>query len=141
MLEITLELKDTILDTFKIDKDEITIGRNSANDITINNLAVSDRHARIVRDQSGYFVEDLNSTNGTFVNGRKINRIGIGGHQEITIGSYRSDDIHGQGGIWFRFRPHHENRPLLISALRPSASKRPAKRGCEGTIAPAHFAG
>ena len=91
MLEITLELKDTILDTFKIDKDEITIGRNSANDITINNLAVSDRHARIVRDQSGYFVEDLNSTNGTFVNGRKINRIGIGGHQEITIGKHLLD--------------------------------------------------
>ena len=45
MLEITLELKNTILDTFKIDKDEITIGRNSANDITIDNLAVSDTPA------------------------------------------------------------------------------------------------
>jgi len=91
MLEITLELKNTILDTFKIDKDEITIGRNNANDITIDNLAVSDRHARIVRDKTGYYLEDLNSTNGTFVDGRKISRIGLGGHQEIKIGKHILD--------------------------------------------------
>lgn len=91
MLEITLELKNTILDTFKIDKDEITIGRNSANDITIDNLAVSDRHARIVRDKTGYYLEDLDSTNGTFVDGRKISRIGIGGQQEIKIGKHILD--------------------------------------------------
>ena len=88
MLEITLELKNTILDTFKIDKDQITIGRNSANDISIDNLAVSDRHARIVRDKTGYYLEDLDSTNGTFVDGRKITRIGLGGQQEIKIGKH-----------------------------------------------------
>ena len=91
MLEITLELKNTLLDTFKIDKDEITIGRNNANDITIDNLAVSDRHARIVRDKTGYYLEDLNSTNGTFVDGRKISRIGLGGQQEIKIGKHILD--------------------------------------------------
>lgn len=91
MLEITLELKDTILDTFKIDKDEITIGRNSANDITIDNLAVSDRHARIVRDKSGYYLEDLGSTNGTYADGRQISRIGLGGRQEIRIGKHTLD--------------------------------------------------
>lgn len=91
MLEITLELKDTILDTFKIDKDEITIGRNRTNDITIDNLAVSDRHARIVRDKTGYFLEDLGSTNGTFVDGRRISRVGLAGKQEITIGKHLLD--------------------------------------------------
>jgi pSer/pThr/pTyr-binding forkhead associated (FHA) protein len=91
MLEITLELKNTILDTFKIDKDEITIGRNSANDITIDNLSVSDRHARIVRDKTGYFLEDLDSTNGTLVDGRKITRVGLGPKQEITIGKHTLD--------------------------------------------------
>jgi len=91
MLDITLELKNTILDTFKIDKDEITIGRNSANDITIDNLAVSDRHARIVRDKTGYYLEDLGSTNGTLVDGRPITRIGLGPQQEITIGKHTLD--------------------------------------------------
>lgn len=91
MLEITLEMKDTILDTFKIDKDEITIGRNNANDITIDNLAVSDRHARIVRDKTGYYLEDLKSTNGTFVDGRKVSRVGLEERQEITIGKHSLD--------------------------------------------------
>lgn len=91
MLEITLEFKDTILDTFKMDKDEITIGRNSANDITIDNLAVSDRHARIVRDKTGYFLEDLKSTNGTLVDGRSISRIGLAGRQVVTIGKHTLD--------------------------------------------------
>jgi pSer/pThr/pTyr-binding forkhead associated (FHA) protein len=106
MLEITLELKDTILETFKIDKDEIAIGRNSANDIAIDNLAVSDRHARIVRDKSGYFLEDLGSTNGTFADGRRISRIGLGPHQEITIGKHRLDirmpDQQGSGSDFVR---------------------------------------
>lgn len=91
MLEITLELKDTILDSFKIDKDEVTIGRNNANDITIDNLAVSDRHARIVRDKSGYYLEDLGSTNGTYMDGRQISRIGLGPQQDITIGKHLLD--------------------------------------------------
>lgn len=106
MLEITLELKDTILNTFKIDKDEITIGRNSTNDITIDNLAVSDRHARIVRDQTGYYLEDLGSTNGTFVDGRRISRIGLGGQQQIAIGKHLLDirraDKNGCGSDFVR---------------------------------------
>lgn len=106
MLEITLELKNTILDTFKIDKDEITIGRNSTNDITIDNLAVSDRHARIVRDQTGYYLEDLGSTNGTFVDGRRISRIGLGGQQQIAIGKHLLDirraDKNGSGSDFVR---------------------------------------
>lgn len=88
MLEITVELKNTILDTFKIDKSEITIGRNSANDITIDNLAVSDRHVRIVKSKGSYILEDLDSTNGTSVNGRQIKQITIRGDLQVEIGKY-----------------------------------------------------
>jgi len=55
----------------KIDKDEIIIGRDPGNDVQIDNIAVSREHAKIVRDQNYYLIEDLNSTNGTFVNGKK----------------------------------------------------------------------
>ena len=92
MLEITLELKDTILDTFKIDKDEITIGRNSINDITIDNLAVSDRHARIVRRGEEFELSDEGSQNGTAVNGsfidRRVLRAG-----DLLLGAARSEVI------------------------------------------------
>jgi pSer/pThr/pTyr-binding forkhead associated (FHA) protein len=52
---------------------------------------VSAPHARIVRDKTGYYLEDLGSTNGTFVDGRKISRIGLGGQQEIKIGKHLLD--------------------------------------------------
>ncbi len=85
MLEITVELKNTILDTYKIDKTEITIGRNNANDISIDNLAVSDRHARIYKSRGAYVMEDLDSTNGTFVNGRKIKQITLRGGLQVEV--------------------------------------------------------
>ena len=88
MLEITVELKNTILDTYKIDKPEITIGRNSKNDITIDNLAVSDRHARILRSKGAWILEDLDSTNGTFVNGRKVKQVTLRGDLQVEIGKH-----------------------------------------------------
>ncbi len=88
MLEITVEFKNTILDAYKIDKPEITIGRNSANDITIDNLAVSDRHVRISKSSGTYVMEDLDSTNGTIVNGRKIKQITLRGGLQVEIGKH-----------------------------------------------------
>ncbi|MFC1883709.1 FHA domain-containing protein [Thermodesulfobacteriota bacterium] len=53
-------------------KGGITIGRKPANDIQIDNLAVSGHHARIDKAGSDYILTDLQSTNGTFVNDKKI---------------------------------------------------------------------
>ncbi len=51
---------------------EISVGRDPANDVVISDPSVSARHARIFRQGAGYLVEDLDSSNGTFVNGQKI---------------------------------------------------------------------
>ncbi len=88
MLEITVEIKNTILDTYKIEKPEITIGRNKKNDISIDNLAVSDRHARIYKSKGAYVMEDLDSTNGTIVNGRRIKQITLRGGLQVEIGKH-----------------------------------------------------
>jgi hypothetical protein len=50
----------------------LTLGRDSANDIIIDHPLASRRHARLEHDETGYFVRDLESTNGTFVNGDRI---------------------------------------------------------------------
>lgn len=50
----------------------LTIGRDSANDLIIDHPLASRRHARLERDEQGYFVRDLESTNGTYVNGDKV---------------------------------------------------------------------
>uniref|UniRef100_A0A7C3MIW6 FHA domain-containing protein n=1 Tax=Dictyoglomus thermophilum TaxID=14 RepID=A0A7C3MIW6_DICTH len=59
---------------FKIIKDETTIGRERENDIVIVNPTVSRFHAKIIRSEDKYFIEDLGSANGTMVNGLKVNK-------------------------------------------------------------------
>ena len=69
--------------------DQFTIGRKTDNDLPIEDHTVSSRHAKLVRVQSVYFIEDLNSTNGTAVNGKPIERAQLHDADVITIGQHR----------------------------------------------------
>lgn len=55
-----------------LDKDVMVFGRDTAVDIVLGDSEVSRKHARITRSPGGYVLEDLNSTNGTFVNGERL---------------------------------------------------------------------
>lgn len=57
---------------YDLTRDTITLGRDLTNDIVINDPEVSRHHARLVLSAGGYAIEDLRSTNGTFVNRRRI---------------------------------------------------------------------
>ncbi len=57
---------------FTLEGDQLTIGRDSANEIVINDAEVSRRHARLTFQGGKYVLEDLGSTNGTFVNGQRL---------------------------------------------------------------------
>jgi pSer/pThr/pTyr-binding forkhead associated (FHA) protein len=58
--------------TFPLDGDQVTIGRDSSNGVAINDAEVSRRHARLNFQGGKYVLEDLGSTNGTFVNGQRL---------------------------------------------------------------------
>lgn len=66
-----------------------TIGRKKNNDLVIEDAAVSSQHARIVKIQSVFFLEDLKSTNGTSVNGQSIDRYQLKDADVIAIGPHR----------------------------------------------------
>jgi pSer/pThr/pTyr-binding forkhead associated (FHA) protein len=73
MARLILTFNKQVLDQFPFGKKRgITIGRKSANDIQIDNLSVSGHHARIDKTGSDFILTDLQSTNGTFVNDKKI---------------------------------------------------------------------
>ena len=88
MLTIELKFNDAVLKTIETDKEVITIGRNVKNDIQIDNLSVSKQHARIVKRQGKYFIEDMKSTNGTYLNEKKIAKEKLANNDVITIGKH-----------------------------------------------------
>lgn len=61
--------------SFDLDKDVVTLGRDITNDIVINDPEVSRHHLRLTRGASGYNIEDLGSTNGTFVAGQRLSGV------------------------------------------------------------------
>ncbi len=88
MLKILLKFNDKLLKTIETGKQELSIGRNPGSDIVIDNLGVSDRHARIVIQDGRYTIEDLDSTNGTFMDGKRIASAGLEQNSEILIGKH-----------------------------------------------------
>lgn len=67
----------------------LSIGRNEKNDIIIGNLAVSGFHARIEFDDNTVFVSDLESKNGTYVNGKRVERISLASGDELGVGKHQ----------------------------------------------------
>lgn len=69
---LTMQQGPTPGKSYEITKDVMTLGRDVSNDIVINDAEISRHHARFTRQGDGYAVEDLGSTNGTFVNGMRL---------------------------------------------------------------------
>ncbi len=72
-----------------LETDVLTIGRNPDNHLFLDDVTVSRRHARILRDGRGYLIEDLRSLNGTYVNRRRIERHRLRDGDELQIGKYK----------------------------------------------------
>ena len=86
---LSLKFKDKVLDKFVIEGGQtLSIGRNEANDIVIDNLAVSSHHARIDSVSATYILTDLQSTNGTFVNEELISTHTLRNQDVIIIGKH-----------------------------------------------------
>ena len=93
MLTILFKFNEKVLKTIESDKNEIMIGRNAENDIVVENLAVSKLHARIVKQDEAYYIEDLNSTNGTYLNKIRITKKDLKDNDIISVGKH-SLEIH-----------------------------------------------
>lgn len=70
-------------------KNELIIGRDDKSDIKMDGLQISNRHARLIQTAAGIVVEDLNSTNGVYVNGTRVSRQAITTEDSIQIGSFQ----------------------------------------------------
>ena len=100
MAKLVLSLNGAVQGEFELDQERFTIGRKPENDIQIDNLAVSGKHSMIITILDDSFLEDLGSTNGTYVNGKLVKKhalkdgdvIAIGKHELKYINENASDD-------------------------------------------------
>jgi pSer/pThr/pTyr-binding forkhead associated (FHA) protein len=88
MAKLILSMDGLVLKEIELDKERITIGRRPYNDVQINNLAISGEHAVVVTILNDSFLEDMNSTNGTLVNGKPIKKRVLHHNDVVTLGKY-----------------------------------------------------
>ncbi len=88
MARLVLKFEASVLKEVPVGSRPVSIGRAPDNDISIDNLAVSNHHARVYSEAGRLIVEDLNSLNGTFVNEQRIERATLRDGDSILIGKH-----------------------------------------------------
>lgn len=89
MAKLILSMDGLVLKEIQLDMERLTIGRKPNNSIQIDNLAISGEHAVIVTILNDSFLEDLNSTNGTLVNGQAIKKHFLRQNDVVELGKYK----------------------------------------------------
>lgn len=130
MAKLILSMDNLVLKEIPLDKERTTIGRKAQNDIQIDNLAISGAHAVVVTILRDSFLEDLDSTNGTFVNGKQIKKHFLQNNDVIELGKYR---------LKYVKEPSHavaQEDFEKTMVLRPDMMRKAAEPSAAGTGAP-----
>ena len=90
MAQIILVFQDKVVEKYMITEGGVlTIGRHPKNKIVLDNLSVSGRHAKISQGKDGLILQDLGSTNGTFVNNEKVSKTWLVHQDLVGVGNYQ----------------------------------------------------
>lgn len=106
MSKLVCTLDDRVINEYPLNKERISIGRRQNNDIVIDNLAVSGLHAVIVTIGKDSFLEDANSTNGTFVNLKPVRKHVLNHDDVIEIGRHH-----------FKYIKEHSSTVASVAAV------------------------
>jgi len=85
MPKLMLKFEAAFIKEIKLDKPSFALGRKPDNDIVLDNAAVSGHHCKMYESGGTWYVEDLNSTNGTFVNNKKVLKAGLKSGDTVTV--------------------------------------------------------
>lgn len=89
MPKMIVSIDGVVIKEVQLTKDRTTLGRRPYNDVVIDNLAISGEHAVLQMSGSDVFIEDLNSTNGTYVNGKGVKKQQLHNGDTIEVGKYK----------------------------------------------------
>jgi pSer/pThr/pTyr-binding forkhead associated (FHA) protein len=88
MAKLVLTYQGVLLREFPLKGSAVTIGRTDKNDVRVDHPTVSSRHAQVEFSSEGFILTDLGSRNGTFVNGRKVQRAVLRPNDWISVGNH-----------------------------------------------------
>ncbi|MCU0968387.1 MAG: FHA domain-containing protein [Rubrivivax sp.] len=125
MGKLVVSLDGVVIKEVQITKDKTTLGRRPYNDIVIDNLAVSGEHAVLQMVGADVFIEDLNSTNGTYINGKAIKKQLLQHNDTVEIGKYKIKYLVDEGGDYEKtmiMRPGSAVPPPFSPSVSPLQS-------------------
>ena len=101
MPKMIVSIDGVVIKEVQLTKDRTSLGRRPYNDIVIDNLAVSGEHAVILMAGNDVYLEDLNSTNGTYINGKAVKKQQLQNNDTVEVGKYKIKFIHEAAGAGF----------------------------------------
>ncbi|MCA0177706.1 MAG: FHA domain-containing protein [Proteobacteria bacterium] len=128
MGKLVVSLDNVVLKEVTLTQDRTTVGRRPYNDIVIDNLAVSGEHAVLLAVGAQVFVEDLGSTNGTYLNGKAIKKHLMAHGDVIEVGKYRLKYLLDESTDYEKtmvLRPGSLGQPPAVVPPRPYVSPPP----------------
>ena len=133
MPKMIVSIDGVVIKEVQLTKDRTTLGRRPYNDIVIDNLAVSGEHAVLQLTGNEVYLEDLNSTNGTYVNGKAVKKQLLQNNDTVEIGKYKIKFINEAPGATF------EKTMIMKAGMVPPmpAKPAPAPAGMAAAAAPA----
>lgn len=124
------------------DKKELLIGRDQKNDITLDGLQISGRHARLMNTSSGVFIDDLGSTNGVYVDGKRVSRSAISPENKVQIGLFEIRvDASGNVGVFDTRSKTRLDAVNIVKEVRNRGQKLRLLDGVSLSIQPNEFVG
>ena len=115
MGKLVVSLDNVVIKEFQITKERTTLGRRPYNDIVIDNLAVSGEHAVLTAAQSDVYIEDLNSTNGIVIRGKRVRRHALRDGDVISMGQHELLFVDDQSAEREHLATTHDELPRVTS--------------------------
>src|SRR5512133_1660313 len=135
MPKMIVSIDGVVIKEVQLSKDRTTLGRRPYNDIVIDNLAVSGEHAVLQMTGNEVYLEDLNSTNGTYVNGKAVKKQLLQNNDTVEIGKYKIKYINEVAGPTFE-------KTMIIKAgsvMPPMPAPAPPAQPAPAQAAPAQL--
>ncbi len=142
MPKMIVSIDGVVIKEVQLTKDRTTLGRRPYNDIVIDNLAVSGEHAVLQLTGNEVYLEDLNSTNGTYVNGKAVKKQLLQNNDTVEIGKYKIKFINEAPGVTFEKNMIMKAGmvPPIPKPAAPAGAAQPAVAAASGASAVAHAA-